>query len=65
MYGTTQCACAFTMNNSDLQNAALLAFLDVHLHKLFDLARLECVQVQYTVNWQFNPLIVHGTQAKP
>src|SRR5208282_4470319 len=57
-----QVANAFAVNDSHLQNAPFLTRGQVIRDEVSYLARIERVQIQHAVNWQFNRLVIHESQ---
>ena len=55
--GAAQIANPFAMNNANAKNPLFLTRSQVVGHKLFDVARPECVQIQYAIDRQFYRVI--------
>jgi len=62
MHGAPQVANAFAVNNAQLKNSARLAFRQVIVHEVFYFTRIESVQIQHPVNWQFDRFVSHVCQ---
>jgi len=51
VHSAPKIADSFSVNDSDLKDASLLARGQVVQHQIFDLARVERMQVKDTINW--------------
>lgn len=54
MHGAPQCACAFAMNNSYLQDVLTSALLQIIRDQVFDVRWMKGVQVKGTVDGDMN-----------
>ena len=57
-----QIADAFAVNDTHLQNAPFPTRDQIIRDEVLYLARIERVQIQHAVNWQFNRLVIHELQ---
>jgi len=54
MHRSAEVSDPFSVNETDLVNAALAACGEVIEHEIFYLARIECVQIENAVDGEFN-----------
>jgi len=57
-----QVADAFAVDDAHLEDAPLPPPGQLIRHEILHLARIERVQIQHAVNWQFNRFVIHESQ---